>query len=117
MAGPFYYVYILESEKKPGAVYVGFTEDLRARLTAHNEGNRTATRPLRPWRILSYHAVRGKETALALEKLKQRDLGWRACLKCASAVSISGMRPEVKKLGPGFDLHGRGCLNAVLNST
>ncbi|MCC5806996.1 MAG: GIY-YIG nuclease family protein [Opitutales bacterium] len=68
MAGHFYYVYILESERKPGATYVGFTEDLRARLAAHNAGNCIATRPLRPWRILSYHAVRGKETARALEK-------------------------------------------------
>ncbi|MCC5805335.1 MAG: GIY-YIG nuclease family protein [Opitutales bacterium] len=54
--------------KSPAATYVGFTEDLRARLAAHNAGNCIATRPLRPWRILNYHAVRGKETAHALEK-------------------------------------------------
>ena len=63
----FYYVYVLESERKPGATYVGMTDDLRRRLLAHNSGNCRATRPLRPWKILSYHAVRDKETAAKLE--------------------------------------------------
>jgi putative endonuclease len=35
---PMKYVYILRSTTQPDETYVGLTDDLRARLSAHNEG-------------------------------------------------------------------------------
>ena len=46
-----HYTYILESTKKHGSYYRGHTNDIRARLKAHNEGKCPATRALKPWRI------------------------------------------------------------------
>ena len=45
---PFFYVYILQSTTHPERFYTGFTEDLEARLLAHNEGCCDYTRPFRP---------------------------------------------------------------------
>ncbi|EAQ47914.1 GIY-YIG nuclease family protein [Leeuwenhoekiella blandensis] len=44
-----YFVYILESLSS-GRKYVGFTQNLDARLLEHNRGNVTSTKPFRPWK-------------------------------------------------------------------
>jgi predicted GIY-YIG superfamily endonuclease len=44
----FYYVYILQSVGYTEHFYVGFTEDLHARLATHNAGSVPATKLRRP---------------------------------------------------------------------
>lgn len=48
-----------ESVAVPTRHYVGFTEDLRRRMTAHNEGKLPTTLPHRPWQ---------RKTSVFLEK-------------------------------------------------
>ena len=63
-----YYVYLLESIPGPNRHYVGFTENLRQRLVAHNEGKLPTTAPHCPWRVMTYVAFSSKKQALAFEK-------------------------------------------------
>jgi putative endonuclease len=63
-----YYVYLLRSTPNPEQTYVGFTEDLKARLTAHNHGQSPHTAKFKPWELITYLAFKDKSTALAFEK-------------------------------------------------
>lgn len=62
-----FYVYLLESYSKPGARYVGFTTNLRRRLTDHNAGRLPNTARYRPWRLVTYLGFSSKTQALAFE--------------------------------------------------
>ncbi len=46
-----YKVYILTSERN-GRYYIGFTQNMEARLTMHNSGKVKSTRYLRPLRLV-----------------------------------------------------------------
>jgi len=70
-----YYVYLLESIPDPSRHYVGFTEDLRQRLAAHNEGRLPITTPYRPWHVMTYLAFSSKGQALAFEKYLKSSSG------------------------------------------
>jgi predicted GIY-YIG superfamily endonuclease len=63
----FYFVYILQSESRPDRFYTGFTEDLDARLQAHNGGRCDHTRPFRPWRIKTAVMFTDPDKARAFE--------------------------------------------------
>lgn len=63
----FYYVYILRSEKHPEHFYAGFTEDLEARLKAHNAGQVPHTTKYRPWKIKTAISFSDRHQALAFE--------------------------------------------------
>ena len=63
-----FYVYCLASIAVPTRRYVGFTEDLRQRLSDHNAGYNPATAGARPWRVKGYVALGDKEAALAFER-------------------------------------------------
>ncbi|MGD2173845.1 MAG: GIY-YIG nuclease family protein [Candidatus Brocadiaceae bacterium] len=45
------YVYLIRSKSRPGKTYIGITEDLEARLKAHNEGSSAHTARFRPWKL------------------------------------------------------------------
>jgi putative endonuclease len=62
------YVYILQSLMETERFYTGITDDLKARLSAHNSGAATHTAKYRPWRIKSYVAFADEARALAFEK-------------------------------------------------
>ena len=65
---PFHYVYILQSLHSPDHHYVGFTQDLQARLKKHNAGGVPHTALHKPWAIRTAVAFRDKERATALER-------------------------------------------------
>ncbi|MFA6382789.1 MAG: GIY-YIG nuclease family protein, partial [Candidatus Buchananbacteria bacterium] len=52
----FYYVYILESELVDKELYIGYTNDLRKRLTQHNSGSSQSTKRYLPWKLIYYEA-------------------------------------------------------------
>ena len=78
----FFYVYILQSEIAPQTFYVGFAEDLRARLKTHNSGQVPHTAKFRPWRI---------KTAVAFTD-RQRAIEFEAYLKSASGRAFATKR-------------------------
>jgi len=64
----FYYVYILVSETDKTRHYTGITEDLEARLKAHNRGQVLHTSKYRPWRIETSIAFSCRSKASNFEK-------------------------------------------------
>jgi putative endonuclease len=63
----FYYVYILRSEKSPEHFYVGFTENLDARVKAHNFGQVPHTSKYRPWNVKTAIAFADRQRAVDFE--------------------------------------------------
>ncbi len=62
-----YYVYLIQSETCPDRRYVGFTMDLKKRLTAHNSGGSVHTAKYKPWKLIGYHAFSDKRKAQEFE--------------------------------------------------
>lgn len=62
-----FYVYLLRSINFPDKTYIGFTEDLKARLQAHNAGESRHTAKFAPWQLISYHAFADRRKAQEFE--------------------------------------------------
>ena len=62
------YVYILRSTTHPNETYVGLTDDLRARLAAHNEGRARHTAKFKPWTLVTYLGFSDQAKAVAFER-------------------------------------------------
>ena len=71
-----YYVYILHS-KVDNKFYVGYTENLRKRVKAHNDGIVAATRNRRPLELLYYEACISRNDATQREKYLKTTYGKR----------------------------------------
>jgi predicted GIY-YIG superfamily endonuclease len=63
-----HYVYLLRSINHPDRTYIGFTEDLKARLKAHNHGQSSHTSKFKPWELVTYISFSDRAKALAFEK-------------------------------------------------
>ncbi|OGZ33867.1 MAG: excinuclease ABC subunit C [Candidatus Portnoybacteria bacterium RBG_19FT_COMBO_36_7] len=72
----FYYVYVLQSLKDNGW-YIGCTDDLRKRLSEHNDDKVFSTKNRRPWRLIYYEACLSKKDAFAREKYLKSGMGRR----------------------------------------
>jgi putative endonuclease len=62
-----YFVYLIESLDSGRHRYVGLTTDLEQRLADHNAGRSQYTSQFRPWRMVSYVALRDRSKAESLE--------------------------------------------------
>ncbi len=62
----FYYVYILRS-LKDGLFYIGYSEDLKTRVSDHNKGKNLSTKNRRPLELIFYESFPSKDDALRRE--------------------------------------------------
>ena len=62
-----YYVYILRSEKD-GKFYVGYTLNLKKRLSDHNNGDVRSTSYRRPLRLIYFEGCLNQQDAIHREK-------------------------------------------------
>jgi predicted GIY-YIG superfamily endonuclease len=62
------YVYLLRSVSHPDRTYVGLTDDVDRRLTAHNAGQALHTAGYKPWQLVTYLAFTDDAQAVAFEK-------------------------------------------------
>lgn len=89
-----YYFYIIQSIKKPDAIYSGSTNNLKKRIGEHNQGNVVSTRRYLPWRIVYYEAYVSEADAREREqKLKRHGKGndeLKKRIKRSLSVSIKG---------------------------
>ncbi|MBI5401058.1 MAG: GIY-YIG nuclease family protein [Candidatus Yonathbacteria bacterium] len=67
-----YYLYVLKS-KKDEHLYVGFTNDLRRRLSEHNSGKVQSTMSRRPFDIRYYEAYSSENDARKREASLKKD--------------------------------------------
>ncbi|MEX0940746.1 MAG: GIY-YIG nuclease family protein [Candidatus Babeliales bacterium] len=63
-----YYVYIIQSISHADQIYIGHTQDLKKRLSNHNNGTTTHTEKYKPWQLVMYLAFSNKEKAIEFEK-------------------------------------------------
>ena len=72
-----FYFYILRSLKKRKKLYLGQTNDLKARLKSHNNLENKATKPNAPYELLFYSAFKNQADAINCEKYFKTTAGWR----------------------------------------
>ncbi len=63
-----FYVYLLRSIPNPKQTYIGFTEDLKTRLQAHNHGQSPHTSKYKPLNLITYLSFNDKARALSFER-------------------------------------------------
>ena len=72
----FYYTYVLRS-LSDNKLYIGWTEDLKHRKLAHDNGLVVATKDRRPLVLVYYEACLDKKKAIAREKYFKTGFGRR----------------------------------------
>jgi putative endonuclease len=71
-----FYVYVLRSESDSG-FYIGFSTDLKSRLSEHRLGASFATKSRGPWKLIYYEAYTECEDAEGREKFLKSGAGRR----------------------------------------
>lgn len=99
-----YYVYLIKSIKY-GEIYIGSTNNLRHRITNHNNGSEISTRRYRPWQLIYYEAFRSEKDSREREmKLKHHGNAIRELKKrIQRSLKNGGVYPAPKN-GAGFTL-------------
>ena len=62
-----HYVYLIRSIKFPDKTYIGYTKDLKQRMTSHNAEESKHTAKFMPWELVSYHVFSSKRKAQEFE--------------------------------------------------
>lgn len=75
-----YYVYILKS-LKDGSLYIGYTIDLKKRITQHNGGQSLATKNRIPYKLIYYEAFIDRIDAKHREEYLKSGWGLRSIKK------------------------------------
>ena len=72
----FYYCYILQSRKNK-KLYIGHTEDLKERVTSHNNGENKATKPNIPYDLIYFAGFKIEQDAIENEHYFKTTAGWK----------------------------------------
>ena len=98
-----FYVYVLRSESDSG-FYIGFSTDLKRRLSEHKRGASFATKSRGPWKLIYYEAYTEREDAEGREKFLKSGAGRRFLraqlrhyLKRFAAGTVQGANYDVPK--------------------
>jgi len=70
----FYYVYILRNSSR-NFIYIGYSEDLKARIKSHNLGRVRSTKPYIPLELIHYEAYKNRKDAKRREKYLKSNKG------------------------------------------
>lgn len=62
------YLYLLQSLAFPTQRYIGLTDDIDARLEAHNAGGSPHTSKYKPWKIVMYLYFHDDQRAIEFEQ-------------------------------------------------
>lgn len=72
----FHYVYVIQSNKNR-ELYIGYTSNLRKRLTEHNRGLNFSTKPYIPWQLIYCEVCLNEKDAKRREKYLKTNQGSR----------------------------------------
>jgi putative endonuclease len=67
-----FYVYVIQSKKDGDRFYVGYSADLKQRLSQHNDGSNHSTRGSK-WRLVYYEAYATRGAAMSRERVLKND--------------------------------------------
>lgn len=70
-----YYVYVIKSVAFPEKTYVGYSTNLKQRLSVHNAGGSYHTAKYTPWELVVYIGFVDKSAAMAFEKYLKSNSG------------------------------------------
>ena len=70
-----FYTYILRSKKISGAIYKGYTKDLKSRLEQHNSATGKYSSKYAPWEIEIYFAFSAEQQAKSFERYLKSSSG------------------------------------------
>lgn len=70
----FHYVYVLQNKPK-NFIYIGYSEDLKTRVTTHNAGKNKSTKPYIPLELIHYEAYRSMKDAKRREMYLKSNRG------------------------------------------
>jgi len=70
----FYYTYVLQSLKDK-KLYVGYTNNLKARYKLHSTGKVKSTKDRRPLKLVYFEACQNKKSATKREKSLKTNYG------------------------------------------
>ena len=76
-----FYVYILGTLKKPTKTYVGWTNDLKRRISKHNSGKGAKFTRGRKWKILYSEEFKTKSEAIIAEYRLKKNRKFRNKIK------------------------------------
>ncbi|OGI70662.1 hypothetical protein A3A09_01780 [Candidatus Nomurabacteria bacterium RIFCSPLOWO2_01_FULL_42_20] len=71
-----FYTYVLQS-KMNNQLYIGYTADLKRRLSEHNQGLNFSTKRYMPWQLIYYEASVEESDAKRREKYLKTTQGGR----------------------------------------
>lgn len=71
-----HHVYLIESEVS-GKKYIGYTIDLKRRLSEHNDHKNVSTSKGQRWKLIYCETYMNKMDALGWEKFLKSGAGWR----------------------------------------
>ena len=70
----FYYIYVLHNPSK-NFIYIGYSEDLKKRVSYHNMGFNFSTKPYIPLELIHYEAYKNMKDAKRREKYLKSNKG------------------------------------------
>ncbi len=70
-----FYVYLIRSINYPQTIYVGYTTNMKKRLTTHNEGGSIYTSKDRPWELVVCMAFKEMDCAKQFEQYLKSQSG------------------------------------------
>lgn len=73
-----YYVYLLRSKIKSNQLYVGYSTNLKNRISQHNTGKSASTKPYIPWELMFYESYKSKTDAKRREAYLKTTRGRKA---------------------------------------
>jgi predicted GIY-YIG superfamily endonuclease len=71
----FYYVYLIQSIQHPEIRYIGYTINLKERLSTHNSGGSVYTKKDRPWKLIMCSVFENIDCAKQFEKYLKSQSG------------------------------------------
>ncbi len=81
-----YYFYVLQSAKNSNWFYKGSAQNLKKRISQHNNGETTSTKLYLPLKLVYYEAYISKETAIEREmSVKKSGSVWKPLMKRVKA--------------------------------
>jgi len=76
-----FFVYVLGSKKKPKKTYIGWTNNLKNRLSKHNKGTGAKSTRGRRWHIIYYEKLSSKSNAMKKEYSLKNNIKFRSKMR------------------------------------